>query len=101
MLDLRGDPVDHCHQEQDQEWGRVVERAFPGQVSMEEIKPVDGSHQEGEQSEEVMHGRAALLVEDAPHKHEADEDSGGALLSEKVADLERLSSFGRDRLWPD
>ena len=100
-LDSSGDSVNEGHKQQDQERNRVVQRTLPRQVSVEEIEPVNGCYQEREQSEKVMDRRSSFLVEDAPDKHETDEHSGCALLSQQVANLERLIRVGSDCLRPN
>ena len=58
------------------------------------IMPVNDGEQESEDHQEVMHTSSALVVEDAPKRHEPDEDCRSALLSQDVRQGKRLGGVG-------
>jgi len=51
---------------------------------------VNRRKQESEHHQAVVHAPSAFIVEDAPERHESDENRRGPLLSEVVREAERL-----------
>src|SRR5438552_1691633 len=85
-------PAEDSHDQQHDKRNRVDDRTRPWQRSRKVIVPVNGGEQESKDHQEVVHASPALVVKDAPERHEPDEDRQGALLSQDVSDAERLRS---------